>query len=619
VDINANVNIPSTYVYANIEKPEAVSIPISSENVADNTTLNWTIVDTSLPNNTFSSTSGQFTINNGQSNIDFSVTNTYGVSVNGSFKIAISDASGAVLFTSGSYLVDIKVGVNVSTVNEYLTIHEHMSIALPVTEVNVVDNTVVHWNVVRTGMTDSNFSVMSGIYTTGDANLDKYIRFDLLHNDDHDLTGSFHIALTNDNGDVLDTSGEMSVDIKASAKVSDVLSKFDKPGVVNARINTTNVPIGTVLSWKVIHTGTIDANYSQLSGTFTVSENGNNVSFNLLQSTLENIAGSFYLVVYNSKSVEIGRSIVATVDIPVNVSILDLPPVITRSTDLQLSVRLTNVPDISKLHWEIVHTGTSDSNYSRLSGDISPTKNTIVYTTAVEPSYLVRGNVLPTDGDQLYSYYNNMYGAVTDLDTTSISSSVIPTYTYTDYVEPSYVMHGKVLPTDGDQLYSYYNNMYNALSETSGYITNSSSGDGSIEFSIIKYGSADVTGSFYIVIKDDTGRVLYTSGTTLVVMYDNYSITNVPTSILANGNVTMNLTALGATDGAVYNWAIHTTSVDDSIYSSLTGASTISSSTSTINFTVDSAKAITDTIYLTVVDSTNKLVTATRLIPVSIK
>jgi hypothetical protein len=277
------------------------------------------------------------------------------------------------------------------------------------------------------------------------------------------------------------------------------------------------------------------------------------------------------------------------------------------------------VPDISKLHWEIVHTGTSDSNYSRLSGDISPTKNTITYTDAVEPGYLVRGSVPPTDGDQLYSYYNNLYGAVTDLNTTSISSSVISTNTFTDYVEPSYVMHGRVLPTDGDQLYSYFNNTYNALSETSGYITTSSSGGDSIDFSIIKYGSADLTGSFYIVIKDDTGRVLYTSGTTLVVIYDNYSISNVPTAILANGNVTMNLTALGATDGAVYNWTIHTTSVDNSVYSRLTGSSTITSSTSTINFTVNSAKAITDTIYLTVVDSVNKLVTATRLIPVSIK
>jgi hypothetical protein len=161
--------------------------------------------------------------------------------------------------------------------------------------------------------------------------------------------------------------------------------------------------------------------------------------------------------------------------------------------------------------------------------------------------------------------------------------------------------------------------MYNSLSEINGYIVNSTPADGSIVFSVIKQDTADVTGSFYIVIKDDTGKVLYTSGTTLVVMYDNYSITNVPDAILANGNVTMNLTALGATDGAVYNWTIHTKSVNDSIYSSLTGASTINSTTSTINFTVNSAKVITDTIYLTVVDSNNKLVTATRLIPVSIK
>jgi hypothetical protein len=604
VHITSNATI-SGFSY-DVTTDTEVNGTLAVENVADNTVYTWEVVTNDLPTKLFSATTGNLTIVNGLSNVKFDITHTYAVSVKGSFVVVIRDNTNSIIYTSDTFSVDIKVGVNVTTESEYLTIHEPMVITLPVTEVNVVDNTVIHWNVVRTGMSDSNFSAMSGIYTTGataelvepgyvskgrvlpttddqlysyynnmndnnlvsSVNLDKYIRFELLHNDDQDLTGSFHVVLTNDKGDVLDTSEEMSVDIRATATVSDVLSKFDKPDVVNARVNTTNVPIGTKLSWKVIHTGTVDADYSQLSGTFTVSEYGNNVTFNLLQPTLDTITGSFYLVVYNSASKEIGKSIVATVDIPVNVSILDLPPVITRSTDLQLSVRLTNIPDISKLHWEIVHTGASDSNYSRLSGGITSANNTFDYTTAVEPSYALQCRVLPTDGDQLYSYFNNMY---------------------------------------------------NSLSEINGYIVNSTPADGSIVFSVIKQDTADVTGSFYIVIKDDTGKVLYTSGTTLVVMYDNYSITNVPDAILANGNVTMNLTALGATDGAVYNWTIHTKSVNDSIYSSLTGASTINSTTSTINFTVNSAKVITDTIYLTVVDSNNKLVTATRLIPVSIK
>jgi len=260
-----------------VNEGSSLTFNVSTTDVADSTTLYWTILDSATGGTTaasdFLSTSGSFTIiGNGGT---FAVSPTADALTEGaeSFKVQVRtvSTSGIVVATSSLIIVtdtSKTVSYAVAASGGATSVNEGSSLTFNVATTGVADNTTLYWSVSASG----DFSTSSGsfVITSGAGSFSVSPREDATTEGAESFTASVRIGGVS--GTIVATSSSVTINDTSLASTyafGTIPASINEGGSGTFIVNTTNVANGTVLYWTISRT----ADFSTSSGTVTISSN----------------------------------------------------------------------------------------------------------------------------------------------------------------------------------------------------------------------------------------------------------------------------------------------------------------------------------------------------------
>ncbi len=168
LDDGSAVSVPITYsatsVFGSVNEGSALTINVSTTNIADATTLYWTVTNAG----DFSTADGNFTITSNAGS--FTVTPTADVTTEGNetfiVEIRTGSASGPIVAQTGNITIVDSSTAPVATysLTTPLSINEGNSGTINVTTANVANGTTLYW-AVSTGDAPADFATSSGTVT----------------------------------------------------------------------------------------------------------------------------------------------------------------------------------------------------------------------------------------------------------------------------------------------------------------------------------------------------------------------------------------------------------------------------------------------------------------------
>ena len=275
-DINDTSVGPTYAVVAptEINEGSAGTMTVTTTNVANGTTLYWTIT----PNGSdFAASSGNFTVNSNSAT--FTVTPTADATTEGdetsTINIKTGSTSGTTVATDTFVVKDTSQtpGPTYAVVAPANISEGTVSAAFNVTTTNVANGTTLYWSATPT----SDFIDETGSFAISSNSGS----FTLLATADATTEGteggtiSIRTGSTSgpvvatDTFDILDTSLTASID-----SVTPAANNIDEGSALTFTVATTGIPDGQTLSWEVDNVTSSNADFANINGTFSTSNNG---------------------------------------------------------------------------------------------------------------------------------------------------------------------------------------------------------------------------------------------------------------------------------------------------------------------------------------------------------
>ena len=272
----------SNYIFgtipSSINEGSSGTFNLNTTNIADNTTLYWTINHTTTTSADFSATSGSFIVNSNTGS--FSITPSADSLTEGgeTFTVYIrtDSTSGTVVAISSDVTInDTPIGSASYTFGTIPTsISEGSSGTFNLNTVSVSDGTTLYWTINNGSTTSADFSATSGSFTitsnTGSFSITPSA--DFTSEGPEDFTVS--IRTGSDSGPIVRTSNFVTITDTSTGLATYTFGtipiSIDEGSSGTFNLNTTNVPNTTTLYWTINHTG---ADFIATSGSFTITSN----------------------------------------------------------------------------------------------------------------------------------------------------------------------------------------------------------------------------------------------------------------------------------------------------------------------------------------------------------
>jgi len=418
VTVNDTSKTPSTPTYViapsktSINEGETLTTTVTTSNVADGTTLYWTL-DQHTGNVTvsdFSSGTWQGSGTTSSSQFTFQHTIAADATAEGEEKFAIK------LYTDSSLNNNV-ANTSPITINDTSTdsgsptyslssnldpVNEGQFLAITVTTTNVAANTTLYWQFSGTNITAADFNegtLESNIVTdaTGSKAFGTTLRNDITTEGSETMMVKLFTdsARTNQVGNTLSiTINDTSTSQAPTYSISPSVTQLNEGQSFTTTITTTNINDGTTLYWVVdSHTGTINAgdfSSGALSGSGTISSGGFAFSHTVAEDAAtegtEKIVIKLYTDSGHTNNVA-NTSVITIFDTSTTANptyVLSTPSSVIREGDtFTTTVTTTNVVDSTDLWWRLEGIDSNDLTSGSIEGQGTVISNTFNFSHAL--------------------------------------------------------------------------------------------------------------------------------------------------------------------------------------------------------------------------------------------
>jgi len=287
---------------SSINEGSSGTFNLNTTNISNGTTLYWTINHVTTTSADFSTTSGSFTINSNTGSFNITTIDDSATEGGETFTVSIrtGSTSGIVMAISSSVTInDTSVGISYNFGSIPTSINEGSSGTFNINTTSVSNGTTLYWSINHVTTTAADFTATSGSFTI------------------NSNTGSFSIATTPDstsegpetftvsvltgssNGTIVATSNSVTVNDTsigaASFTFGTIPTSIDEGFSGTFNLNTTGVSNGTTLYWSIIHITTTGADFSAISGSFTINSGTGSFNITTIADSLTEGPQTFYV------------------------------------------------------------------------------------------------------------------------------------------------------------------------------------------------------------------------------------------------------------------------------------------------------------------------------------
>ena len=266
---------------ASINEGSSGTINVSTTNVADGTTLYWTVT----PSADFGTTSGNFSItsNAGSFTVTPTADSTTEGAETGTIQIRTGSTSGTIVASDTFTINDTSTTTPTYSVTAPASINEGSSGTINVSTTNVGSFTTLYWTVTPSG----DFATASGSF----AIVNNAGSFSITPSADLTTegpeTGTIQIRTGSTSGTIV-ASDTFTINDTSTTPASASYNSFtrsrtsineDNSTTVTFTVNTTGVANGTTVGYTISGISAADINLSSLTGNITISSNTGSLAF----------------------------------------------------------------------------------------------------------------------------------------------------------------------------------------------------------------------------------------------------------------------------------------------------------------------------------------------------
>ena len=320
-----DTSVPTYSVAAtsgSVNEGSSLTFNVTTQGVANSTTLYWTISNSTSSNADFSATSGSFTITSNAGS--FSVTPTADYTTEGAETFTVDvrtgSTSGTIVASSGSVTInDTSVPTySVAAAAGATSVDEGSSLTFNVTTQGVANSTTLYWTVTNSG----DFGTTSGSFTiTSNAgSFSVTPTADLTTEGAETFTVSVRTGSTS--GTVVATSSSITINDTSttpaptySVAAAGAATSVNEGSSLTFNVTTTNVANSTTLYWYVNNSTTANADFSATNGSFTITSNAGSFSVGPVTDHLSESGETFTVSI---STTSLGTAVATSGSITVN-------------------------------------------------------------------------------------------------------------------------------------------------------------------------------------------------------------------------------------------------------------------------------------------------------------
>lgn len=389
-----NVFTPTVNTYTltsvdTLNEGSDLAVSLVTTGVPDGRVLYWKLANGTTKADDFQNTSGSVVVYDNKADFVVRAVNDVWWENAEGFQVEIHDTagSGSTLLTAGPVvaLINSANGPVYSITPAKTTVKEASKLEINVSATRLQDGTTLNWQIVHNTTTADDFVRSTGVvYINQNSGL---FEIETTADEVYETDKKFKVKLTNAAGTQLAITGDIvlkNITNVATYQVTSSQIKVNEGGTFNLNVSGTNIPNGTVLSWVVNHVGTVDADFTAITGTVTI--NNNLGLFNVTTST-----NSFY---YPDKtftvSIKSGTPATVVQATTGTLTIQDTTPVTYRAQvdktttseggTFRVDIETTGLLDATLLYWSIAHNTTLSADFDKTSGSVAIVANAASFT-----------------------------------------------------------------------------------------------------------------------------------------------------------------------------------------------------------------------------------------------
>ena len=592
--INDTSTTPPTYAVtapASINEGASGTMSVSTTNVANGTTLYWTV----LPSGDFGTSSGSFSIssNAGSFTVTPSADATTEGAETGTIQIRTGSTSGTIVATDTFTINDTSLTPAMSSVTGPSSVNEGAAATISVSTANVPNGTTLNWTVNHGTSVAGDFSSTSGTVTINSNSGSFTVTPTADGTTEGAETFTVTVSGTVSGTAISGTTGTITInDTSTTPPTYSVTApaSINEGSAGTMSVSTTNVGNGTTLYWSVEPAG----DFGTSSGSFTINSNAGSFSVTpTADATTEGAETGTIRIRTGSTSGTIVASDTFTINdtsLTPAMSSVTGPSSVNEGASATINVSTANVPNGTTLNWTVNNGTTQNADFSSTSGTVTINSNSGSFTVGAVADSTTEGAqtfTVTVSGTVLGTAISGTTGNITINDT----STTPPTYSVT---APASINEGSagtmsVSTTNvgnGTTLYWTVTPSGDFGTSSGSFTINSNAGS----FTVTPTADATTEGAETGTIQIRTGS---TSGT--IVASDTFTINDTsltpamssvtgPSSVNEGASATINVSTANVPNGTTLNWAVNNVTTQNADFSSTSGTVTINSNSG--SFTV---------------------------------
>ena len=393
---------------ASINEGASGTFNVSTTGVANGTTLYWTATNVSTTNADLGTLSASFTINNNAGS--FSMVPAADLTTEGAetftVSIRVGGTTGTAVATSSAVTVNdtstTPAPPTYAFSSQSTSINEGSTGTFNVSTTGVANGTPLYWSITNTTTTNADFSLVNGTFTVSN-NAGSFTvgpLADLLTEGAETFTVALRTGSVS--GTVVATSSTVTVNDTSTAPVPTYFfngqpTSINEGTATTFVVGTTNVPNSTTLYWTIVNGTTSNADFSAVSGSFSISSNAGSFAITPLADVTTEGSETFTInirtgsaagpVVATSTTVTINDTSAAPTYQIASVANVD------EGSALSVAVTTTGVSNGTTLYWTINNASSSNADFNTLSGSFSITSTgTGVFSVTPTADLLTEGS-----------------------------------------------------------------------------------------------------------------------------------------------------------------------------------------------------------------------------------
>jgi len=377
----ATALIPATYGLStsvgSVNEGQSFTITLTTTNIADGTSIPYTITGVDSDDLSGASLTGNFAIQSGTSSIDFNVAADATTEGNETFTLTLDHVNELIQVTIVDSSTTPVPTYSLDT-GGIASINEGSDLTITLTTTFVDDGTQVPYTISGTGITTADIggNSLTGSFTVNNntATLILPITSDATTEGLETLTLRLNNNADAVNVTINDTSGAGNVSYTLSADNTTP----NEGDTVTVTLTTTNVVDSTIVPYTISGTGitTADIGGDPLTGSFTVTGNTATMSFTLAEDLTTEASETLTLSLNNGgDSIDIVINDTSTTPLPTYTLSADTTN-INEGDTVTITLTTTNVSDATSVAYTVTGIDANDLTAGSLTGNFTISSNT---------------------------------------------------------------------------------------------------------------------------------------------------------------------------------------------------------------------------------------------------